>query len=320
MDQYRAAEAAHAGMGTRILHKAFGPNAHKALHYVKKEAVRLERLLSRFLKGSDVGRINRSAGLRPEKISPETYAVLSRAKAYAAEFQGAFDITVGPLMDAWDYRHASAIPEERKIMCALSLVNRADLALDERSGTAMLQKPGQSIDLGGIGKGYFSDRCMDIFRGCGVQSAFSNIGGNVSTLGSKPGGAPWSVGIRHPRQEGRLLGAVSVTDKAVVTSGDYERFFMDREGRRRHHILDPATGYPAESGLVSVTIVAQSAMIADALSTAVLVAGMEKGLGFLFRFPETEAVLVDENLSVFVTAGLKDSFQAGSGIQANVLH
>lgn len=231
---------------------------------------------------------------------------------------GLFDITVGPLADLWDYKHAHKPPPDDRIAAILPLVHYADLKLEPSSRTAGLKKSGQSLDLGGIGKGYASDRFMEVFRSCGVSSALSNVGGNVSTLGAKPDGSPWRVGIRHPRKDG-LLGAVDVSGSAVVTSGDYERFFLDDKGRRFHHILDPVTGYPATSGLVSVTIVADSAMTADALSTAVFVAGLERGVAILEKYPQAEAVMADDGLRVFVTQGLRGCFQASPDIYVKCL-
>lgn len=142
----------------------------------------------------------------------------------------------------------------------------------------------------------------------------------MAVLGTKPDGSPWRIGIRHPRRENSLIGLVSVTDRSVVTSGDYQRYFVGNDGKRYHHILDPFTGYPAESGLVSATIVADSSMAADALSTILFVAGMNKGTALLKSFPGTEAVLVDKNLLVYITKGLKDSFQAAEGVTTEILN
>ncbi|MEM5768134.1 MAG: FAD:protein FMN transferase, partial [Bacillota bacterium] len=300
MDNSAAVEVTHTGMGTEMAHKAFGRHSMKALRAVEKEAQRLERLLSRFLPESNISRINRSAGIKREKISPETCEILSRAIECSVISQGLFDITVGPLADLWDYRHALEPPPRDMIEMVLPLVRYKDLELDTAQKTAGLKNSGQSVDLGGIGKGFAGDRFMEMFQEYGVKSAFSNIGGNVSTLGNKPDGSPWRIGIRHPRLNG-MLGAVAVTGKAVVTSGDYERYFLDKEGRRFHHILNPITGYPAESGLVSVTVVADSAMTADALSTAVFVAGLERGFALIEKYPCAEAVLVDAKLRVYVT-------------------
>jgi thiamine biosynthesis lipoprotein len=179
---------------------------------------------------------------------------------------------------------------------------------------------GQSINLGGIGKGYAGDKFLEVFKKYGISSAYTNIGGNVVALGTKPDGSPWRVGIQHPRQESSLIGLVSVADKAVVTSGDYQRYFIGNNGKRYHHILDPSTGYPAESGVISVTIVADSSTVADALSTILFVAGMEKGLELLGRFPGVEAILVDMDLQVYITAGLMEYFQASEGISVDILN
>jgi thiamine biosynthesis lipoprotein len=312
------AQAVHEGMGTRMMHKAYGRRPRLALYAVQRELKRLERLLSRFDPKSEISGINRAAGLGRIKICHETYALLSKVLEISRLSGGAFDITVGPLVSLWDFKHATCVPEESAIQKALSLVGLSGLKLDEDSLTAALLKPGQMIDLGGVGKGYASDRAMDIFRSRGITSAFTNIGGNVSTLGFKPDGTAWQVGIRHPRQEDRLIGAVGVSDRSVVTSGDYERFFIDRQGVRRHHLLDPLTGYPAESGLVSATVIHESAMMADALSTAVFVSGMEKGLRLLEKIPSAQAVLVDDSLAVHITKGLKDCFEPARGIRADI--
>jgi thiamine biosynthesis lipoprotein len=318
MDKNGAAVYAHTGMGTEMMHKAFGRHAAEALRAVAGEAKRLERMLSRFLPGSEIGKVNKSAGVKRENLSPATYEVLSRAAAIAKISHGLFDVTSGPLVDLWDYKHVFLIPDEARIKRVLPLVDHAGLVLDPRSKTAGLQRAGQSIDLGGIGKGFAADRFLETFKEYGVTSAFTNIGGNVSTLGVRPDGSPWRVGLRHPRRNGRLLGAVSVAGKAVVTSGDYERYFIDAEGKRRHHILDPTTGYPAESGLVSVTVVAGSATTADGLSTLLFIAGMEKGRKYLHQFPGAEAIFVDTSLTVYISSGLKDTFQAETGIETSV--
>lgn len=308
----------HFGMGTEITHRACGSHAVEALQDVQRESMRLERLLSSFLPTSDIARLNGSAGTKHEKLSPEAYQVLERSIDFSKLSKGLFDSTIGPLKDLWDYKHATEAPSDKCIRQVLPLVGYLDIALNANEKTAKLKKAGQSVDLGGIGKGFASDRFMEKFKEYGVTSAFSNIGGNVSTLGNKPDGSPWRVGIRHPRKDG-LLGAVPVTGKAVVTSGDYERCFFDRKGRRYHHILNPKTGYPAESGLVSVTVVADSAMTADALSTAIFVGGLENGIVYLEEFPEIQAVLVDDKLRVYVTKGLQHNFLTSSEVKVNYI-
>lgn len=307
------------GMNTDITCKAYGNKTKRARACVVKEIRRLENKLSRFIPSSEIGRLNRSAGKAPVKVSPETFAILGLAIHYSEISHGLFDISIGPLMDVWDIAHASYAPSRDGISQASCLVGYHDLTLNWQERTAMLRKPGQSIDLGGIGKGYASDRCIEVLQGIGITSAAVNIGGNVSVLGAKPDGRPWQVGIRHPRKCGRLLGALDATVGAIVTSGDYERFFMDAEGRRYHHILNPITGHPVDSGLISVTVVACDGLTADALSTAIFVAGIEEGLEYLGRSTGAEAVLMDENQQVFITKGLEARFRGFNGIDANLI-
>lgn len=319
MLQSAVAEASSFGMNTNITYRVFGEKAELAVVDAKSELSRLENKLSRFIPDSEVSKINLFAGKEHVNISCDTYEVLSFAHLLSEISNGLFDITVGPLIDLWDYKHSFHEPEKIKIQSVLSKVNFHDLLLNSQDKAASLQKAGQSIDLGGIGKGYASDRFIKILQKHGVSSAFINIGGNVSTLGNKPDGSLWSVGIRHPRHDGCLIGAVKVIGKAVVTSGDYERYFIDCKGNRWHHILNPTTGYPAKSGLISVTVVADSALAADTLSTAIFVSGINKGLGYLAQFPGTEAVLIDNHQQVFITQGLKECYQAVDGIIANII-
>lgn len=312
-------EAGSFSMNTAVSYKVFGEMAELATARAKSELSKLENKLSRFRSDSEISKINLFSGKELVRISCDTYKVLSFALLLSEISNGQFDITVGALVDLWDYKHSSRVPETEKIQNVLSMTGFHDLLLNSKDKTAGLRKAGQSIDLGGVGKGYASERFIKILHEYGVASAFINIGGNVSTLGNKPDGSQWSVGIRHPRHDGCLLGAVKVTGKAVVTSGDYERYFIDRNGKRWHHILDPATGYPAESGLISVTVVADSALTADGLSTAIFVSGIDGGLAYLAQFPGTEAVLVDRNQQVFVTQGLKECYQAVDGIKPNII-
>jgi len=315
-----AAQATHCAMGTVMTHKAFGLNAEDSLEAVCREVVRLEGLLSRFLPDSEISRVNRSAGIKGEKVSLETYEVLSTAVAFSRCFPGCFDVTIEPLVTLWHTAEESlSQPDESSIKQVLPLVNYRDLILDPWGMTAGLRNVRQSVDLGGIGKGVAGDRIREVLKEYDISSAYSNLGGNVVTVGTKPDGSPWHIGIQHPRRENRLIGSVSVVNQTVVTSGDYQRCFTDSQGKRHHHILNPSTGYPSESGLISVSIVTEKSSAADPLSTILFVAGMEKGLKFLKSFPETEAIFVDADLQVYVTQGLRYRFQAARGIEVRIL-
>ncbi len=321
LDVNLATQLTQPAMGTIMAHKAYGLNAQAALEAVCSEVERLEGLLSRFIPASEISRVNNSAGVKNEQVGIETYEVLASAVQFSQACPGCFDVTIEPLIKLWQSHKASRTqPDEISISRVLPLVNFQDLLLDPWEITAGLRNTNQAIDLGGIGKGFAGDKILDVLRNYEISSAYSNLGGNVVTLGTKPDGSPWQIGIQHPRQENRLLGSVAVVNQTVVTSGDYQRCFIDSQGKRHHHILNPLTGYPAESGLVSVTIVAEKSMMADALSTIVFVAGMEKGLEFLQRFPQTEAVLVNEAMQVFVTKGLRYRFQADKDIDWTILN
>lgn len=313
------AQSMNPGMNTLMTHRAFGKYAEEALSAVSEEAVRLEKQLSYFLPDSEISKINRSAGLKHERISEDAFEVLSQAAEHSRKSQGLFDVTIGPLVHLWSScKNTLEAPHEAWIKQLLPLVKHTDLILNPHERTAGLHRSGQSINLGGIGKGFAGDKFVEVLKKYDISSAFTNIGGNVVALGAKPDGSPWRVGIQHPREENGLLGVVSVVDKAVVTSGDYQRYFIDKNGKRQHHILDPATGYPAEAGVVSATVVADSSMAADALSTMLFAAGIEKGSKLLCQFPGVEAIVVDLDLQVYVTAGLKHCFQAEKGLSINV--
>lgn len=321
MTKSMIAQSAKYGMGTIIANRVFGELAEEALKAAEKETARLEEILSRFIPDSDISRINKSAGIKDEVIGSETYEVLSRAVEFSQCSQGCFDITVGPVMDLWrSSREAVKPPEEAKLRQILYLVNYHDLVFEPDKKAVSLKKAGQSLDLGGIGKGFAADKILEIFRTYNVTSAFTNLGGNVAAIGAKPDGSPWRIGIRHPRQDHNLIGVVSVINKSVVTSGDYQCYFIGSNGKRYHHILDPQTGYPAESELISVTVAAESSLAADALSTILFTTGMKTGLELLKLFPGTEAIFIDINLKVYVTQGLQAYFQTCDDIKMNILY
>lgn len=314
------AETASFGMDTVIMHKVFGERAEEALEAAKKETARIERLLSRFIPDSEISRVNKSAGRRYVELSSDTYEVLSRAIEFSGSCSGCFDITIGPLVDLWrSAKSRLTPPEDIKVKQIIPLVNYKDLILDPVKKAAFLKNKGQSIDLGGIGKGYAAERILEVLREYGITSAFTNFGGNVAAIGAKPEGSPWRVGIQHPRSENKLIGALSISNKSVVTSGDYQRFFVDKAGNIYHHILNPATGYPSESGLISATVITKNSMAADALSTILFIAGLERDVQLLKSFHYAEAILIDKDLQVHITKGLKGDFQPAEGINMNIL-
>lgn len=297
-------------MGTLMAHKIFGLYAGDCLDAIQFEIEHLEAIFSRFIPTSEISRINQFAGKNPVEVSTDTFAVIKNAIDFSTQIKGLYNISISPLIQLWGIgKAANRIPNTESIRQVLTLIDDRDIRLNPDQKTVFLRNPRQAIDLGGIAKGYAAEKIFQLYQVYGIQSAYANLGGNVIAIGSKLDGSAWRVGIQHPRKEESLLGSISIKNQAVVTSGDYQRYMIAADGRRYHHILDPRTGYPASSGLISVTIVSGDAILADVLSTAILIAGLERGLEILIEFPGTEAVLVNQDLDVFVTHGLEIFFQ-----------
>lgn len=296
-------------MGTIITQRVYASNARAAIQETSARLKAIENLMTINAPGGDVNSLNEAAGKKPVVLSPETINILKTAKKYAEISRGAFDVTIGPLVKAWGvFTDNPRIPSQDEIDRLLKLTDYRKLKVDTVNSKAMLELPGMIADLGGIAKGYAGDEAIKIYRKYGIKSAYINLGGNVVVLGTKPDGKPWRIGIQNPRAEnGFYIGIVEVTDKAVVTSGDYERFF-EKDGIRYHHILDPNTGYPADSGLISATIVTDISMDADALSTSVFVLGLKKGWELVKNLKGVEAIFITKEKEVYVTEGLKNSF------------
>lgn len=304
-------EAEGFAMGTVISQKVYGANGQTAIDETMKKIKDLEALLTINAPGGDINKLNENAGKNNVELNPETVKIIKKAQQVSVLSNGAFDITIGPVVKSWGIGTPDEhIPPAEELQKLLPLVNYKDVYVDENS--ASLKKAGQMVDLGGIAKGYAGDVALDIYKKNGIQSAFINIGGNVVTLGNKPDGSQWRVGIRNPRpsgdQGGEIVGTVSVTGKAVVTAGDDQRYF-EKDGQRYHHILDPHTGYPAKSDLMSVTLITDSSFDADALDTAVFILGLEKGKELIRKYGGIEAVFITTDKKIYVTEGLKENFQ-----------
>jgi len=297
-------------MDTVINQKVYGEGAEVVSDYVTNEIHRIENLFSFFKDGSDISRINCEAGKNWIKVSDDTVSVLEIAKEVSEAGDGAFDVTTGILTDYWRrFLNKKVIPDKSTIHSRLSLVNYKDILIDREDNLVKLARAGQKIDLGGIGKGYTGERIKRIYQECSIVSAFINLGGNVVTIGKSSSGLPWTIGIRDPFSiEEKNLGILKVIDQAVVTSGDYERY-TDINGIKYHHILDPRTGFPTQSGLRSVTIIAGSSALADALSTACFVLGLNKSLDLIKLFPNIKSIFITANNQIFLSRELKYVFK-----------
>lgn len=280
-------------------------SAKAAVDAAFSEMERVAALLNFYSEASEISKVNRQAGLSPVAVSAETLDIVGKALSVSVLTDGAFDVTVGPVVRLWDFKNG-VIPARAALAKALSAVGFQNIALDAAGGTVRLSRKEMQIDLGGILKGYAADRAVEVLREKGIRSGVVAVGGEVKAFGMRPDGEHWNVGIRNPRQKGaddEILATVRLSDQAISTSGDYEKSFT-RDGILYHHILDPRTGFPA-AGCRSVTVVAPESALADALATGIFVLGPEKGLSVLEK-NGFDGVIVDDRGNIHVTTGLKD--------------
>ena len=239
-------------------------------------------------------------------LSGNAAELMEQALELCRRTGGALDISVYPIVRAWGFTTGSyQVPDEETIQSLLPLVDYTQIQYDAATGVVTLPE-GMEIDLGSVAKGYAGQLAAQMLREHGVQSALLNLGGNVQTVGTKPDGSPWEIGIKDPQGEDAMM-VLSVEDQAVVTSGGYERYF-EQDGQTYWHIIDPSTGHPADSGLLSVTIVGKQGIICDGLSTSLFVMGLEKAADLWAQSGDFEAVFVTASGEVYITEGLQDRF------------
>lgn len=264
----------------------------------------LEDILSANKENTNVSEINTAAGIFPVHAEKETLEILKIALEFSTSTNGAFDPSIGPLVKTWGIgTNEAAVPSLEKITKALSLVDYTKIEISDN--TIFLPQKGMQLDLGAIAKGYAADEIVKILTKHNIKRAIIDLGGNVFAHGKKTRTKPWTIGIRDPEvASGNPVLSVSIENKSVVTSGIYQRNFMEN-GKTYHHILDPKTGFPAENDLLAVTIISSSSILADALSTSAFLLGLEKGLHLIEATKNTEALFITKNKDVFVTRGLQ---------------
>jgi len=268
------------------------------------EIRRLEELLSTWIPTSELSRVNTSAGVMPVYVSLETMTVVQGAIQAAEMTDGGFNITIGPVVDAWNVIEGRRIPTESELEALRPLVDLMSVHVDVRKQTIFLGRVGMRIDVGGIGKGYAADQAVMAMKKVGALAGVVALSGDIKTFGQLPGERKFPVGIQHPRKEGEVLAFIDLEDEAISTAGDYERFF-ERDGVRYHHILDPKTLQPARS-CQSVTVIAREGIWADGLDTGIFVMGVESGMRLVEAMPDVEAIIVDHEGVVHVSSGLRD--------------
>ncbi len=291
-------------MDTLVQMRAHGENADLAVEESMQRIREIEDLMSKTIETSDIYKLNNNPQTEIE-IDQQSLNVLRKAVEYAEITEGDFDPTIGALVELWGVgTEAAAVPAESELEKAMANTGYHYLNLDDNS--AEITKAGVKLDLGGIAKGYAAEEVKKVVQKYNVEHAFVNLGGNVLVIGDKVDGSPWKIGIQDPREgRGNVMAVVDAVDLTIVTSGNYERYF-EEDGKLYHHIIDPKTGYPAENNLLSVSIISGNSFDADALSTAVYVMGLEKGMKFIENMEDIDVMFITKELHVYLSTGLKD--------------
>jgi thiamine biosynthesis lipoprotein len=274
---------------------------NNTLNKIKSRILMFDDMFSVFKKDSEISKINSAAGKSLVQICPQTYEIIKKSVEFSKKTNGAFDISAGSLSRLWkNAAKTKKVPDMDEIKRHAGLTNYKDIILkDNKAG---LRRAGQELDLGGIAKGYAADEAKRILKEENITNAIINFGGTIIAMGDEK-----QIGIQNPdAKTGTYIGTVIIQNKAVVTSGLYERFFINN-GNLYHHIIDTKTGMPSKSGLISVTVIGDSAYEMDALATSVFIMGLKEGIKLAYAF-HVEAVFIDENKDVFLTRGLENNF------------
>jgi thiamine biosynthesis lipoprotein ApbE len=289
-------------------------DARQAAQAAFEEIRRIDRLLSTYKDDSEISEVNRRAATEPVPVGKDFWVVAMASRSYHELSEGCFDPTVHPLMQAWGFRKREGrLPASGELEKIMPLVDFGSVSLDDSSRTISFRQEGMALDFGGIAKGYAVDRAIEILKGLGVARAIVDAGGNFYGLGTPVAKEKWEAGIRHPFRRDEIIARLPISDVGAATSGNYERFF-EIDGVKYCHIMDPRTGWPVPE-MLSATIIADTAMAADALSTSVFVLGEEKGMELIERLPGVEGMLIVQDTDtangfrILLSSGLKNRIE-----------
>ncbi len=293
-------------MDTYMTVTAYGDNSEDAVDKAEKRIEELDSLLSTGDEGSEVYALNQSGH---GKLSEDGMYLLKKSLEINKSTDGAFNPAIYPIMELWGFTDQNyKVPDEAQIKEKLKLTDVLQIKYDESTGQVDLETDGMKIDFGGIAKGYTSSQIMKIFEENGIESGMVSLGGNVQVLGGKPDGSSWRVAVQNPNEEENYLGILEIKDKAVITSGGYERYF-EENGKTYHHIIDAANGYPADSGLTSVTIICSDGTLADGLSTSLFIMGLDKAAEYWDAHrDEFDMILYTKDGGLYITEGIEEDF------------
>lgn len=297
-------------LGTIIELKVYGKGAEKGINKSIAKLSEIDDKMSVFKDFSEVSIINRNAGITACEVSADTYFVVKKAAQYSKLSGGAFEPTIRPVVNLWGVNtdHAK-IPSITEINNDMRFIDYKDIILCDKDKSIKLRNKNQALDLGAIAKGFAADEVKDILIENNIENAIIDLGGNIYALGNKTDGTLWNIGIQDPIKEcGAYVGIVSVKNKSIVTSGNYERYFM-KGGKKYHHIIDPKTGSPSENGVISATVISECSIDGDALTTCIYVMGVEKGLKLIESIKGAEAIFITSDKKIYATSGIKNTFK-----------
>jgi len=294
-------------MGNRFQLSAMSDNqdwAYECIDAAVHEIQRIEKLLTTYSEESETALINRHAGIKPVEVSEETFSIIERSIRISKVTQGAFDITYGSVdKRLWNFdTNLHSLPDKDTAKKMTGLINYRNIILDKVNSTVMLKEQGMRIGFGGIGKGYAAERAKLIMKGMGIKSGIVNAAGDMTTWGFQPNGKPWTIGIADPNSKDKIFSYMDITDMAVATSGNYEKYILIN-GQKYSHTINPKTGLPI-TGIKSVTIISKNAEIADAMATPLMIMGIVPGLNMINQMNGIEAILVDDNDKVYASSNI----------------
>jgi len=283
---------------------ASASHAKKAILAAEEEMRRIERLLTTYDEDSETSLINRNAGIQPVGVSRETLGIIQRSIRISELTAGAFDITYGGIdKRLWNFDvEMQHLPDARLARKMVRLINFRNILIDEDNNSILLREKGMRINFGGIGKGYAAERAKVVMLEMGVDSGIVNASGDLAVWGSQPNGQPWTIGIVHPDLPDQAFCHLNITNMALATSGNYEKFAII-DGKKYSHTINPRTGLPV-TGIKSVTIITPNAEIADAMATPVMIMGIEAGMDMINQMKDIEAVLIDDDNNLFTSSNI----------------
>lgn len=297
-------------IGTVVKITLFEGGSEEVLDKAFDRIGEIEDLVSVNKDGTELSKLNENAGIKPIKVSDTTYEIISKALYYTELSKGGYDLTIGPLVKLWSIGLPEAkVPTQEEINKAIGKIDYSKVKMNPDTKEVFLSEKGMRIDLGSIAKGYATDEVVDILKTEGVKSAIIDLGGNIYALGLKEGNKNWNIGIQNPFDDrGSAIGSLQVSDKTVVTSGVYERY-IEKDGIKYHHILNPITGYPYETEIQGVSIIADKSIDGDALSTLIFTKGIDEGLKLVESLKGVDAIFITNEKKVYITEGLRGNFK-----------